>query len=312
MDNIPRNNRNRRRKYRFDYENYDEEQFRSRFRLMKDGCRTLLDMLRHNLSAHNERGRPIPANIQLLLTLRFYAMGTFQLACGDLCDISQPSASRILKRVSGAIARLKNQYIVFPPVHILPRTKLDFWRIGGLPRVVGAIDCTHIKIPCPEGVNAELFRNHKGYFSINVQAVCGPNLEIQNIVARWPGTVHDARMFNNSRLCAQFERGDIDGMLLSDSGYPCRQYLMTPLADPQTQPERRYMYKKYCGRDVWRMEDNVSMFINMSTNETRNDLHYHCHNSSLVQFCKKSNDPIYEPANLPPAEDELPAVHAGE
>ena len=104
--------------------------------------------------------------------------------------------------------------------------------------VVGTIDCTHIKIPCPEGVNAELFRNHKGYFSINVQAVCGPNLEIQNIVARWPGTVHDARMFNNSRLCAQFERGDIDGMLLSDSGYPCRQYLMTPLADPQTQPER--------------------------------------------------------------------------
>ena len=113
-------------------------------------------------------------------------------------------------------------------------------------------------------------------------------------------------------MCAQFEHGDIPGMLLGDSGYPCRQYLMTPLADPQTQPERRYMYKKYCGRDVWRMEDNVSMFINMSTNETRNDLHYHCHNSSLVQFCKKSNDPIYEPANLPPAEDELPAVHAGE
>ena len=63
---------------------------------------------------------------------------------------------------------------------------------------------------------------------------------IQNIVARWPGSVHDARMFDNSRLCAQFERGDIDGMLLGDSGYPCRQYLMTPLADPQTQPERRY------------------------------------------------------------------------
>ena len=164
VDNIPRNNRNRRRRYHFDYENYDEEQFRSRFRLTKDGFRTLLDMLRHNLSAHNERGRPIPADIQLLLTLRFYATGTFQLACGDLCDISQPSASRIIKRVSGAIARLKNEYIVFPPVHMLPRTKLDFWRIGGLPRVVGAIDCTHIKIPCPGGVNAEFLGIAKGTF----------------------------------------------------------------------------------------------------------------------------------------------------
>ena len=136
VDNIPRNNRNSRRRYHFDYENYDEEQFRSRFRLTKDGFRTLLDMLRHNLSPNNERGRPIPADIQLLLTLRFYATGTFQLACGDLCDISQPSASRIIKRLSGAIASLKNEYIVFPPVHMLPRTKLDFWTIGGLPRIV--------------------------------------------------------------------------------------------------------------------------------------------------------------------------------
>jgi hypothetical protein len=27
---------------------------------------------------------------------------------------------------------------------------------------------------------------------------------------------------------------------LADSGYPCRPYLMTPLLNPQTQPERRY------------------------------------------------------------------------
>ena len=45
------------------------------------------------------------------------------------------------------------------------------------------------------GENAELFQNRKGFFSINVLAVCGPNLEILNIVARWPGSVHDARIY---------------------------------------------------------------------------------------------------------------------
>ena len=53
-------------------------------------------------------------------------------------------------------------------------------------------------------------------------------------------SVHNPRIFDNSRLCAQFERGDIPGMLLGDGGYPCRQYLMTPIRDPQTRPQRIY------------------------------------------------------------------------
>jgi hypothetical protein len=82
-------------------------------------------------------------------------------------------------------------------------------------------DCTHIKIPCPEGENAQLFRNRKGFSSINVQAVSGPDLELQNIVLRWPGSVHDSRIFKNSRLCAQFEYGHIQEMLLGYNGFPC-------------------------------------------------------------------------------------------
>ncbi len=129
-----------------------------------------------------------------MLTLRYYATGTFQEACGDLCDISQLTASRIMKRVSEAIARLKIPYIQFPTADMLPQIKLDFWRICAIPNVVGTIDCTHIKIPCPGGENAELFRNREG-FSLNVQAVSGPNLKIQNIVVRWPGSVHDCIVY---------------------------------------------------------------------------------------------------------------------
>ncbi len=48
---------------------------------------------------------------------------------------------------------------------MLPQIKLDFWRICAFPNVVGTIDCTHIKIPCPGGENAELFRNRKVFFT---------------------------------------------------------------------------------------------------------------------------------------------------
>ena len=86
-----------------------------------------------------------------------------------------------------------------------------------------------------------MFRNRKGYFSINVQVVSNSNLEITDIVARWPGSVHDSTIFNNSRLKAAFEGGAYENsFLLGDSGYPVKPYLMTPLLNPQTAAEGLY------------------------------------------------------------------------
>ena len=57
------------------------------------------------------------------------------------------------------------------------------------------------------GEDAESFRNRKGYFSINVHAITDTNLKKIDIVARWPGSVHDSKIFNNSRTNAMFEAG---------------------------------------------------------------------------------------------------------
>ena len=83
-------------------------------------------------------------------------------------------------------------------------------------------------------------RNRKGYFSLNVQAVCDTKLMFMNIVCWWPGSTHDSRIFDNSALCSQFRNGLIDGILLGDRGYPCCHYLMTPVLNPMTSKERRY------------------------------------------------------------------------
>lgn len=42
--------------------------------------------------------------------------------------------------------------------------QLRFLDMHGFPRVIGCIDCTHIKIQSPRGDNAEYFRNRKGHF----------------------------------------------------------------------------------------------------------------------------------------------------
>ena len=47
------------------------------------------------------------------------------------------------------------------------------------------------------------YRNRKGYFSLNVQAICDADMQFMNVVA-CPGSSHDATIFNNSVL-----RGDM-------------------------------------------------------------------------------------------------------
>lgn len=76
---------------------------------------------------------------------------------------------------------------------------------------------------------------------MNVQAICNKDLEFIDIVARWPGSAHDSTIFNNSRIRALFEAGTFgDGILIGDSGYPLRSYIMTPLLNPRTRNDQLY------------------------------------------------------------------------
>lgn len=84
---------------------------------------------------------------QLLCALRFYATGCFQLTAGDLSGFSISTANRIIHRVSCAIATLRPAYIHFPDTRDeIRKTQLEFYDRARFPRVIGAIDCSHVKL----------------------------------------------------------------------------------------------------------------------------------------------------------------------
>ena len=59
------------------------------------------------------------------------------------------------------------------------------------------------------------FVNRKQVYSINVQAVCDSDAFITNIVARWPGSTHDLRIFENSKIADKLREGT------TDAGHSC-------------------------------------------------------------------------------------------
>ncbi|CAH2109216.1 unnamed protein product [Euphydryas editha] len=184
-------------------------------------------------SARNHGDSPLH---QLLLTLRFYALDTMLISVADFVGVSISTAGRIVRDISSAIANMYDEYII---VHQQSAEK--FYQIAGFPRVLAAIDCTHIRIQSPCHVVGEEFRNRKGYFSLNVQAICDADLKFMNVVARWPDSAHDATIFNNSILRAQCDAGQFGNRwLLGDSAYPNRPYLLTPILTPNTGGEHRY------------------------------------------------------------------------
>lgn len=66
------------------------------------------------------------------------------LSVADFVGVSKASACRIVYDVSCAIARLYNKYI-----YVHTDTEEEFFNVSRFPRVLGALDGTHIRIQSP-------------------------------------------------------------------------------------------------------------------------------------------------------------------
>ncbi|XP_052237807.1 putative nuclease HARBI1 [Dreissena polymorpha] len=106
-------------------------------------------------------------------------------------------------------------------------------------QVVGVVDGTHIRIQAPS-TNEDDYVNRKGFHSLNVQMICDATFRFVDVVAKWPGSVHDSKIFRESAIRQRFEKGIMTGLLLGDSGYGCKRYLMTPHQNTDSPCKERF------------------------------------------------------------------------
>lgn len=161
------------------------------------------------------------------------------ITVGDFSCVHKSSVCHIIRRVTSALCTLRELHLVLPEGDEEQMVgQQGFYEIAAFPRVLLALDCTHVRIQSPGGEQAEHFRNRKGYFSLNVQAACDSHLKFRDVVARWPGATHDSTIFNHSFLKTKFDEAALgNSLILGDSGYPVSNYVITPLLNPITPAE---------------------------------------------------------------------------
>ena len=114
-------------------EHYSEVQFKKRFHMHKATVVFVANLIEKDINSPLRRGIRLPSTIQLLIALRFYCTGMFQLSNCDLHNVSQPTISNIVKRVSTAIAKLCNRFITFPTNESAAAVRQGFYQIAKFP-----------------------------------------------------------------------------------------------------------------------------------------------------------------------------------
>ena len=103
----------------------------------------------------------------------------------------------------------------------------EFLSKHGMHQAFGCIDGTHVPILRPVD-------------QLNVQAVCDYKGTFMDVDCRWPGSVHDAKVFANSQICIKLRthaipiteqvvvpgRGKVPNYLIGDLVYPLTSYCM--------------------------------------------------------------------------------------
>jgi hypothetical protein len=293
------------------FDKWDGMEFFERFRMSKDTAHLVLNLIEESLRSKTNKNRAVTPEQKFLCALRFYASDNFLINVGELSGLSKSSTSKIVKQVSFAIARLCPQFIAMPRTQQeINSVKSGFFSLARFPHCVGAIDCTHVKIQSLGGDDAEIFRNRKGFFSINVQAVCDSSLLFRNIVARWPGSSHDAHIFNSSQIKRDMQNNMFDnGVLVGDNGYSCTNYLIPPLDNVSTQEEQLFQEAQIRTRNpierafgVWKRRFPVlSMGIRLRQDRIESVI---VATAILNNICTQANE------DVPPVTPELEAAIA--
>ncbi|XP_018102866.1 putative nuclease HARBI1 [Xenopus laevis] len=220
---------------------FTEEEIIQRYRLNKSAINELYELIKGDIDPLTQRSHAIPGMVKLLNCLHFFASGSFQTRTSSIGGVSQSAFSRFMGPVIDSIKKHLKAFIYFPKDKAgWQRVKRGFYRISGMPHVMGVLDCMHIALSPPHE-REELYRNSKGFHSVSVQVICDSKGKILSIYSAFPGSSQESVILKQTSVYDAFKNGKLrGGWLVGGPGYTCHPWLLTPVKKPTTTAEHSY------------------------------------------------------------------------
>eukprot|EP00808_Paulinella_micropora_P004375 g41034.t1 len=231
------------KRHRMDWEtrvaSLSDRRFTRRYRVTKEQFDTLLSRLLPELEvacakAHSYAS--VAPELQLSMTLRFLAGGSY-LDIADLHGVGESTFYKCLWRIILLLNRdsLLGDFMKFPDESEFESLAAGWQSLSSVPHIFDgcllAIDGIIFKIPCPqphEVPNPIKCFCRKGYFGINAQLACGPDLRFRWADVRCAGSTHDQLAYTVSGLDNMLKRLHLKYYLVGDNGYIPHEYLLVP------------------------------------------------------------------------------------
>ncbi|CAM5092769.1 unnamed protein product [Natator depressus] len=183
---------------------WDDSQWLRNFRMRMATFLECCELLSPALKFRNTKMRAaLTVEKQVAIALWKLAMPDCYRSVRNQFGVGKSTMGTALIQIAHAITDvLLSRVVTLGNVQVI----VDGFAAMGFPNCGGGIDGTHIPILAPDHL-ANQYVNHKGYFSMVLQALVDHKGRFTDINVGWPGKVHDARIFRNSGCSSSCKKG---------------------------------------------------------------------------------------------------------
>ena len=113
-----------------DIANFSDNELRARYRFGQQAIQYITDLLADDLCRDTRQNHASPPLQQVLIALRFFAIGSFLQVIGDTAGVDKSTVSRVVTNVSIALSRKPSHFIKWPTAVESVASKSAFYRLG--------------------------------------------------------------------------------------------------------------------------------------------------------------------------------------